>query len=521
MVRPFRTVDKGTPIFDFIVAHLDDDGKLEASGVTLPDEDVDAGELRWAPGAMDGVFGHHAGSDEANDRGAELAHLIAAAGAKPSRRNLRKVGEALSSTEALEVVDPVISQLGDAGATVGGVQTVGRWLATTSPDRSAVKLGIALMGAAGLDPTEDDLAVVLGLGAHEEFTLFSAVAITNGLPESDRALWSLAERVEGWGRIQCVERLASTEDPEIQDWILRTGFRNSVMDEYLACTAARVGRLHEQLREHPDDREVLTAAGDLLTALIAGGPAEDIDDWTDAAEGVEAYLEAMGRSAETLGDFLAIADIAAFLERDGDWDGRAERGWTATRRDAFEHHCRAILGRERWHDLVRTGLLSDDSAEFWQAQQAAGHLGIDTFDALVAHITADPLGGSWFPAWEVADRERAIELAELARTLLPFSEVGSGPADSLGLGPGSELTSAADWTLQGLRDHEGVGGDLLLIGLRSPSIRNRNMALMALATWSRTIWPDGAEAAVRHALATDPSESVRENAQQLLDGTLS
>jgi hypothetical protein len=44
-------------------------------------------------------------------------------------------------------------------------------------------------------------------------------------------LWSLAKSVDGWGRIQSVERLKKTERDDIQDWLVRDGFRNQVMDE--------------------------------------------------------------------------------------------------------------------------------------------------------------------------------------------------------------------------------------------------------------------------------------------------
>jgi len=79
-------------------------------------------------------------------------------------------------------------------------------------------------------------------------TLFPAVPIQNLSPTYERDLWELAKTVEGWGRIHLVERLAHAEDHEIRAWLLREGFRNAVMGEYVACICARAGRLHEALR---------------------------------------------------------------------------------------------------------------------------------------------------------------------------------------------------------------------------------------------------------------------------------
>jgi hypothetical protein len=48
--------------------------------------------------------------------------------------------------------------------------------------------------------------------------------------------------VAGWGRIQTVRRLAGTQDPQIKAWLLRHGFRNQIMDEYLARAVSPVQR---------------------------------------------------------------------------------------------------------------------------------------------------------------------------------------------------------------------------------------------------------------------------------------
>jgi hypothetical protein len=88
-----------------------------------------------------------------------------------------------------------------------------------------------------------------------------------------QSLWTLAKNVDGWGRIHVVERLAQTENPHIKDWLLREGFRNSVMYEYLAYTCATAGGLVAALSQGTVDRELLTSTGELLDALIAEGPA--------------------------------------------------------------------------------------------------------------------------------------------------------------------------------------------------------------------------------------------------------
>jgi hypothetical protein len=63
-----------------------------------------------------------------------------------------------------------------------------------------------------------------------------------------------------------------------------------VMEEYLAYTCATAGGLQAALSEDAVDRELLTSSGELLAALIRGGPAQDINDYADGARVIELFL---------------------------------------------------------------------------------------------------------------------------------------------------------------------------------------------------------------------------------------
>src|SRR5207237_8938078 len=115
-----------------------------------------------------------------------------------------------------------------------------RSFVTEAPDREPVKFGIALLGLFR-QPADQELFHTLG--RHDEFTLFCAVALANASEDHDETLWKLARIGTGWARVHAVERLAQTENPAIKDWLLREGFRNSIMYEYLAGTCARARRL--------------------------------------------------------------------------------------------------------------------------------------------------------------------------------------------------------------------------------------------------------------------------------------
>ena len=514
MTSDLPSAARGPSIYGFIREHLDEAGRLSESGMSLPDEPaVMSGELRWVAGAMDGVMGHHAGGGGAEVKAEKAAEAFVAACRRPTKRRLRRLYGAVSDDSVLGYLDATIELLAQRAPSRDPLHDLGVWLATTAPDRGAVKVGIAVMGVTGLD---EDVHVVRALGAHEEFTLFAAVAVTNGLEDPESELWALASAVDGWGRIQCVERLRGTTDPAIRAWILRTGFRNSIMYEYLAHIAATTGGLLEELKSSDPDRELLTAAGEILEALTAGGPAEDIDDYEEGADAVAAYLDHLGTHAATLGDFHAVAAIQDFLARESGWDERVARGWTASRRSAFEVRCAEILGRDVWRDRTAVALLSEDPGEFWRADQAARRLGIDTFDLHLRRVRQDPFGNGWFAAWQQADATRAEELAAAARESLPLADIATGPADALGLGPEWRAHGALDWTLQALRNHPGVGADLVLVGLQSPVTRNRNMSLNILKEWPRSHWPAGARELAERLAHSDPNDQAREFAAEVL-----
>ena len=244
-----------------------------------------------------------------------------------------------------------------------------RSFVTESPDREPVKFGIAILG---LFRHQADEELFLTLGRHDEFTLFCAVALANAAENSEELLWALARNVDGWGRIHVVERLSTTTNPAIKNWLLREGFRNSVMYAYLAATCARAGGLLAALSESLVDRELLSSAGDIIQALIAGGPAEGIDDYEDARPVLELLLNQMESSAETIQDFLHVNAIRSFLDQeDSRWNVRLEHGWSNEVRDKLRETCNSILRRSEWKDQIRAELGTSSEVEFSHADQAA------------------------------------------------------------------------------------------------------------------------------------------------------
>jgi hypothetical protein len=464
---------------------------------------------------MDGVGTHHFGvgsEDAAIDE--LIAALRAAAPDRKGARARRKVYAAARAGDAIRVVDPLLERLRAVGMPAEQLQGTARWLVSESRHREPVKLGIALLG---LGHSADDRDILKVLGRHEEFTLFVAVALANTTPAPDRELYALARSVEAWGRVHLVERLKDTEDPEIREWIFRAGFRNAVMNEYLAYTAATTGELVRHLEE-PVDPEALDAACDIVSALLMGGPAEDIDDYADGARAIILLLRRLDESATRLGHFLVADDIGRFLARDDGCEKRAQRGWTDEVRTEAQRLVAAVRAKPHWEALALEGLDSTDSQQFYEAERTARSLGHDTYAAHWRRVVGDPIGGNWWAVMHHATDERIDEILEFATTSLPLDDIGAGPGTSLGLGPEWAAHQALDFIVQDLNRFPGRGWPLIRAALRSPVVRNRNMAVNALFGWEPADWPADAAGLVSAALDEEPDERVRERLRRLSRG---
>ena len=515
--------DDHPSIYEHIRSHIRPGEKQLVEGwEELPDEEALAarseGSLRWAAGALDGVMGHHMGKGDDEQETEQAYSVVSAYCGEPTARNKAAVYEFLVEHETLSFIDPLIERVvEDPSINHQRLYDLAYSLATESPDRSPVKFGVAMLGLFEGAGNEE---LFHTLGRHDEFTLFCAVALSHASDTPEIELWTLAQNVDGWGRIQIVERLAETEDPRIKDWLLREGFKNSVMNEYLACICARSGGLLAALSEDGVDQELLSSAGDLLVALINGGPAEGMEDYEDGAAVVEQFLGHLESQATALEQLLSVAAIQRYVsDEEADWTARSERGWTPEKRAVVQEQCASIINRPHWEQRIVDALQSDDHFEFWKGSQAARVLGIDTWEHHWRRLQGSPKDRScWYEVMSRCNEGRITEVIAFAEQQLPLEEVATGPSDELGLGPDYETHGCLDFILQELGQSPGQGTALVEAAMKSPVVRNRHGALRVLSAWGQDSWPPDIKPALEHAVSIEPDDEVRKNMKRLLSG---
>jgi hypothetical protein len=510
--------DRRPSIYEHIRAHTGADGRLDPAGENLPDEAAQGSGIRWAPGAFDGVITHHTSPGGEADKADAMLDLIRAYSQAPTAANKLKIYAPLTEDSTLAFIDALLGSLRKAeGISPSRTRELALSFATEAPDRTPVKFGIALLGmfdAAG------HREVFMTLGRHDEFTLYCTVSMLKGSAEPEQDLFELARQVDGWGRIHIVERLAETQDPAIKAWMLREGFRNSVMNEYLAYTCATTGGLLSALSEDQVDEDLLIGAGLIIDALLIGGPAQNIDDYDDGVLVVELYLTHLASRASTLMQLLTVDRIRSFLSSESPlWEKRESRGWTPEKRSALANECQRIIERPQWRAMVLRDSGAEADETFFVAKRSAKIVGIDLWERIVDRLEASPVTmGRWYDVMEECNNQRIEQVVEIAVRRLPLKQIASGPAKECGMGKQFEPHRCLETILQELGRFPGHGGELVEVGLRSPTLRCRSMALRALSGWERDNWPPTMEMKLRTALAAEPDAQMQSWMEKVLAG---
>jgi hypothetical protein len=501
-------------IYEFVLTHIDPiTQRFVSQGDVLPDEagSGEDGRIRWADGALDGVLGHHGAREESNATGQRVANLLDRIARTGEQRASAITYGILKDASILGLIDPVLDLLGKYRTPFEPhLRHFAVQLATLSGDRGPVKFGVALLGAMRLREHED---VVTTLGKHEEFTLYAATALASMFADTKECLWALAKAVNGWGRIHAVERLVPTDDPAIQQWLRREGFRNSVMYEYLALTTAIHGCLHEVLHRRIVEPADLIGAGEIITAMIAAdnGPALGMNAYSDAAAVCRAYLLHVCRSQPDLVHLQAAQQIITYLEQDQRTEAeQLARDWSDAARAAATTLARRYLSRNDWGALIREQLSSNDVRTFERAARAAQQAGIDAFEWHWRRVNANPCdSGAWLYAMESANSARIDQLLTLAGRALPLTRIATGPGDQAAARHEPEAHTALELVLQRLKDFPGQGMNLIAAGLRSPIVRNRNLAINALAAADAASISSQARNMVELALQEETNVEIR------------
>ena len=509
------------PIYQHIRSHIPTSAPgLRKGGETLPDDEYVREEkgVAWVAGGLDGAFSRHGAGSGADQRRLKQLHSAL------TRVADRPGPAARASLKRLFVDGDPRSDLGELlnllqqkpPRNQQRLYDEMKELATTTGHRGVAKFALLILSAFG-NPEDAELFTVFG--RHEEFTFYAALALSNVLDDPRPGWLHMARNVRGWGRIELTELLLDSESPESEvcDFLLRDGASNDIMNEYTAVPIATKCSLHEAL-ESEEDPALLRGAAVIIRALAdgaGGGPAGGMTDYPHSGLAVERFLGRFESEANSLDDYLVAKAIQSFAGGDHDEDALAECGWSPDRRERIASACSRVLDRPEWHERAMAGLDSREYTTHFTAMAVARDLGIPLRAHIKERLEGEPLSNLWFDLVNGANQAEMDEALEMASRLLDLDAIATGPADELGLGSEFQLHGCADWLLQELSRFPGRGWEVIRPALRSPVVRNRNMALRALGEWP----PELLTTEIREVLAecaNDPVEDVRAKCREIV-----
>jgi hypothetical protein len=250
------------------------------------------------------------------------------------------------------------------------------------------------------------------------------------------------------------------------------------------------------------DDELLDGACAILSGLVAGGPALDMEDYEPGPRVAVTVLDLLAGRPPSLVRMWAVVDLRNWAE---DYEQHV----------AVAERCGRLLGGPEARRFVARRL--DRPAEVLRVWGIAESMGFDPWEAGWRHLETAPVDPElYFQLARTPHDGRWARLMEHAERALPLEALAAGPEDRLL--PASADGEAAHALAQ-LVQEMGPGrwsAPLVATALLSPVIFIRNGALRALEQTEPGEWGEPVEAALARLVDVEPTDDVRARASSQL-----
>lgn len=514
-------------IYEYMAGALSGDSLPE--DFSLPSESENAGDLRWADGAMDGIYIYHTAHGELpEDTEKRIRAAVEAASEGDDAAADRLFGALSADFQAIALRDLLLTVISDGEEELdaGNIYRYAIHLMIESSRREEVKLGLIMMEL--FDTDQDVLRdIVRSLGLSDEFTLYSVLNIFRWEQGMEEIL-ELAGRVHGWGRIHAVERLEPVTD-EIRSWLLLNGIHNTVMPEYSALTVFEKAGVEKLLLR--GSKEIspgeFTAIGEILTALLREGPVTGISGVEHPEEVLGRYLDLAADRALLIRDYECISQIyfyaSGILEEEknaGKESAAAGSEAGQTDRASMEEismKAVRVLRRPEAEEVIRAGLPNGEGIELAVA------LGIPCHRELLTLMEQD--FGKYYGlcAYLMDNVVYSEAVLALYRKRIPWDQLEDDPRDETRVGASFTPYVMLDSLLQAMGGDCRTAGDILLKTLSAPTPRTRYLTLQCLKGWTKaaeqplSAVSERLSEKLRETYAREAREDLRAEMKELLD----
>lgn len=458
-------------IYEAICQNLTPDGKLPED-FRLPFKEESVNQVRFMPGAKDGIFIFHYGINQSEEEGDKIVKLLKSDWKQGSRESQSEIAKLLNEKGTLFVIDAILDSIRNdhEDIDINSMFNYAYELAFESTDEELVKLGIGLLGLLDFSKEEEIINKLLTLALYDEFTLYVVVAVSSYANSND-ILFKIAQKVEGWGKIHTVERLEPTTE-EIRQWILRKGCSNMIIDAYLGLECANKGDLLNALHSYLMDDELYEGISVIIDALIDEGPVSGISVYEEAEKALHRYLLITTEREITMVQLWRICNLQSWLEN-----------CNISNKDELQKLCNNIVGRQSWNEKIIEILNNPEHKQFFHATNVASKLNMDVSHLIYKAIKENPIKNSGYLHIAYKNPEYAKDLTEIYEEILPLDNMAQGMGDLVFADNLSHEFNCLELVLQELRNYPKTGQELVATALKSPLIRARNGACKVLEEW--------------------------------------
>ena len=467
------------------------DGELPREfSLTKGDDD---GSIKFADGARDGIAKFHFGRQQLTD---EISALIEKAFSLIADRERALVAfdELFEKISPISAIDFIQGYIYDHTDCLDPNALHGFAMDCLYSDKiDTVKLALILLEVFN-EPQENLKKHIRTLGLSDEFTIFTVFHMmhwTGGNSE----IFELAKHVHGWGKIHAVERL-SPDTQEIRDWLLKEGCNNDIIPEYSALEVFNKAEVAKLLKVDITD-EQLSDISFVIRSMLSEGPVTGISAVENADEVITDLLSQIEKHKLTLSVCEAVLSIA---------------------------NCDKLQNESVYAEKILNSLecrkLTDEAITRCEGLGLADKLGIDS-DKAVFELMQNNFEKGWYLCYRLIKKDGYREkVLDLFRTKLPLKSMESEPQDCMGLGKDYSDYNKLIQVIQNLGDYPLCGTDLVLAGLKSPVINNRNMALRVIDSWRKANncslkeLSEDLYAAVEYLKSAEVSDSVKKNIEE-------
>ncbi len=424
-------------------------------------------EIRFAPGALEGILGHHM-SGESTDK--DFAQKI-------------KEYLSMSPEDAMDLFEKEVAPNFKTASIRQALQTniyehreeydanklagLAVYFAEYGTKAETVKLGLSLLVLFDMEHNPTVCEMLTQLGYCEEFTDYVIMNTRSWEEDKKQQLYfELAKILKGWGKITVVEMMKA-DTKEKKDWLLTYGCQNSVMYAYLGYECAMKCDLYERLQKGDFSDEEFRGASDIMSGLLDEGPCQGMSALEYPAELSLLYLEECKKHNWDAEQVALITDIAVYFQ---DSELENAREVTAKAKEIIEmidiHTFIVEHVEQNTHECMRIAKIYE----------------IDMSEHLIRLMKMDFEKYYGFCYYLFTTNQKVDEFLALCDREIVYDTYPNQMGNDLGLGP-VPGNIKLDTIVQYMDRHCGKGCKMIRACIQSPITRWRNMAAGAMLGW--------------------------------------